>query len=131
MRFFPSFFFCCNEPICPSLKKKWKLWRLPKIKGSILKYKVLPLLPTYIGERRTTFAKPHEIKMRCYWELFALTPPQTCMESPLSTIQLESEEWTVIPHQTQFQKIIFVTPLTKNHFHANEDTYGNHFGPIT
>jgi len=53
------------------------------------------------------------------------------MESPLSTIQLESEEWTITPHQTQLQKIIFVTTLTKNHFHANEDIYGNHFGPIT
>jgi hypothetical protein len=54
------------------------------------------------------------------------------MESPVSTIQLESEEWTVhSPHQTQFEKNIFVTPLTKNHFHANEDIYGNHSRPIT
>jgi len=36
---------------------KKKLWRLPKIPGSILKYRVPPLWPTYIGERRTTFAK--------------------------------------------------------------------------
>jgi len=46
-----------------------------------------PLVPppwiTYIGERRTTFAKADGTKMRCYgelfgvgtWELFALTPP--------------------------------------------------------
>jgi hypothetical protein len=36
-------------------KKKKKLWSLPKIEGSILKYRVPPLWPTYIGERRTTF----------------------------------------------------------------------------
>jgi hypothetical protein len=47
-----------------------KLWRLPKIKGSILKYRVPPLWPTYIGERRTTFAKAYEIKEGCYWEFF-------------------------------------------------------------
>ncbi len=35
-----------------------------------------PLWPTNIGERRTTFAKAYGIKARCYWELFALTPPQ-------------------------------------------------------
>jgi len=27
-------------------------------------------LATYIGERRTTFAKAYGIKVRCYWELF-------------------------------------------------------------
>jgi hypothetical protein len=106
-----------------------------------LKYKVLPLWRTYIDESRTTFAKPHEIKMRCYWELFALTPSppwrkkkkkKTCMETPLSIVRQESEEWIVhFPHQTQLEKIIFVTPLTINHFHANEDIYGNHSGPIT
>jgi hypothetical protein len=53
--------------IDPSLKKK-KLWRLPKVEGSILKYRVPPLWPTYIGERRTTFA--YGIKVRCYCELF-------------------------------------------------------------
>jgi len=53
--------------IGPSLRKI-KLWRLPKIEGSILKYRVPPLLPTYIGERRTTFAKAYRIKVRCYGE---------------------------------------------------------------
>jgi hypothetical protein len=38
-------------------KKRKKVWRLLKIKGSILKYIVPPLWPTYIVERRTTFAK--------------------------------------------------------------------------
>jgi hypothetical protein len=33
-----------------------------------LKFKVLALLPRYIGERRTTFAKANGIKVRCYGE---------------------------------------------------------------
>jgi hypothetical protein len=45
-----------------------KLWKLPKIKGSILKYRASPLWPNYIGERPTTFAKAHGIKVRCYGE---------------------------------------------------------------
>jgi hypothetical protein len=45
-----------------------KLWRLPKIEGSILKYKVHPLWPTYIGERRTTIAKACGIRVKCYGE---------------------------------------------------------------
>jgi hypothetical protein len=45
-----------------------KLWRLPIIEGLILKYRFLPLWPTYIGERRTTFAKAYGIKVRCYGE---------------------------------------------------------------
>jgi hypothetical protein len=45
-----------------------KLWRLPKIPGSILKYRVPPLWPTYIGERRTTFAKAYGMKVTCYGE---------------------------------------------------------------
>jgi hypothetical protein len=50
--------------------KKLKLWRLLKIEVSILKYRVPPHRPTYIRERRTTFAKAFGIKARCYWELF-------------------------------------------------------------
>jgi hypothetical protein len=38
--------------------------------GSILKYIVPPPWPTYIGERRTTFAKAYGIKVRCYREHF-------------------------------------------------------------
>ncbi len=41
-------------------------WRLPKIEGSILKYRNPTLWPSYIGERRTTFAKAYGIEMRCY-----------------------------------------------------------------
>jgi hypothetical protein len=62
-----------------------KLWRLSKIEGSILKYRVPHLWPTYIGERRTTFAKAYGIKVRCYldvfgkhvrtWDLFAWALP--------------------------------------------------------
>jgi hypothetical protein len=54
--------------IGPSLKRKMKLLRLPKIEGSILKSRVPPLLPTYIGERRTTFSQAHGTKVRCYGE---------------------------------------------------------------
>jgi hypothetical protein len=45
-----------------------KLWRLPKIEDFILKYNVHPLGPTYTGERMTTFAKAHAIKVRGYGE---------------------------------------------------------------
>jgi hypothetical protein len=54
--------------INPSLKKKFKLWRLCKTEPSILKYRVSPLWPSYIGEMRTTFAKAYGIKVRCYGE---------------------------------------------------------------
>jgi hypothetical protein len=51
-------------------KRKIKLWRLPEIEGSILKYRVPPLWPTYISERRTTFDKAYGygIKVRYYGE---------------------------------------------------------------
>jgi hypothetical protein len=45
-----------------------KLWRLSKIEGSVLNYSVHSLWCTYIGERRTTFAKTYGIKVRCYEE---------------------------------------------------------------
>jgi hypothetical protein len=45
-----------------------KLWMLPKIEGSILTSRVPPLWPSYIGERRTTFAKAYGIKVSCYGE---------------------------------------------------------------
>jgi len=45
-----------------------KLWRLPKIEGSILKYRVPSPWPSYIGERRRTSAKAYGIKVRCYGE---------------------------------------------------------------
>jgi len=54
---------------CPIAQTKKKLWRFPKIEGSILKYKVCPLQPTYTGERRTTtFQSIYGIKVRCYGE---------------------------------------------------------------
>jgi hypothetical protein len=57
----------CNEPIwLANHSKRLKLWRLLEIEGSILKYRVPPLWPTYIGERRTTFAKAYGIKVRCH-----------------------------------------------------------------
>jgi hypothetical protein len=45
-----------------------KLWRLPKIKDSVLNCRVPPLWLTYISERTTTFAKAYPIKSRCYGE---------------------------------------------------------------
>jgi hypothetical protein len=47
-------------PITPKKKKKKELSRFLKIKGSILKYRVLcPFAYLYIGERGTTFAKAY------------------------------------------------------------------------
>jgi hypothetical protein len=43
------------------------LWRLPR-RESVLKYRVPSLWPSYIGERRTTFAKAYGIKVNCYGE---------------------------------------------------------------
>ncbi len=40
-----------KKKIGPSLKKM-KLWRLPKIEGSILKYRVPPLWPTYLSMKQ-------------------------------------------------------------------------------
>jgi len=96
-----------------------KLWRFPKIEGSILKYRAPALWPRYIGEVRTNFAIAYGIKVGCYWELFGkhvknlgtlcFDPPprkkkKACMESPLSIVQVESEQWTVhSPHQTQLE----------------------------
>ncbi len=42
-----------------TITQKMKLWKLPKIEPSILKYRVPPLWLTYKGERRTTFAKAY------------------------------------------------------------------------
>jgi hypothetical protein len=47
-----------------------KPWRLLKVEGSVLKYRVPSIWPTYISESRTTFAKAYRIKVRGYWELF-------------------------------------------------------------
>jgi hypothetical protein len=99
-------------------KKKMKLWRLSKIAGSILNYGVCPLLQTYTGEKRTTFAKTYGIKVMCYWELFGehvrrslrpicfdlLPPPlpkkKTCMERWLPNVQVESQQWMDSPVST-------------------------------
>jgi hypothetical protein len=75
-----------SEPIWPTHHSwKIKLCRLPKIKGSILKYRGPSLEHTYMGERRTTFFQAYGMKMKYAignslrnmsgtWELFALTP---------------------------------------------------------
>jgi hypothetical protein len=49
-------------------KKKKKLSRHPKLEGSPVKYRAPALLPRYIGERRTTFAKAYGITVRYYGE---------------------------------------------------------------
>jgi hypothetical protein len=48
--------------------QKWNYGGSPKIEASTLKYRVPSLWPTYVGERRTTFAKASGIKVRCYGE---------------------------------------------------------------
>jgi hypothetical protein len=63
-----DFFLQQGNLIGPSLKKKKKLWRLPKIEGSILKFRVPAICPTYVSEGRTTFATAYGIKVRCYGE---------------------------------------------------------------
>jgi hypothetical protein len=45
-----------------------KLWRLFKIEGFVFIYIVPFLGPTYVGERKTTFAKAHGLEMRCLYE---------------------------------------------------------------
>ncbi len=50
--------------IRPSLKTK----ELPQNGRFILNCRVPSLWPTYLGERRTTFAKAYELKVRCYGE---------------------------------------------------------------
>ncbi len=91
----------------PQNKKKTH-WRLPKIEGSIVKYKVLPLWPIYIGERRTTSAKACGIKwgtignflgnMLGTWELFASPHPAPNPKNNLhgkSNVHCPNGKWTV------------------------------------
>ncbi len=58
---------CYVQEDWPITPQKMKLWRLLKIKGSVLIYIVLPVGPTYTGERRTTFAKAHGLEVRCLY----------------------------------------------------------------
>jgi hypothetical protein len=37
-----------------------------KIEGPFLKYRIPPLLPTYVGERRTTVVEAYGIEVRWY-----------------------------------------------------------------
>ncbi len=52
-----------NQFDWPIATKTMKLWRLLKIKGSVLMYIVPPLGPTYIGES----VKAYGLKMRCLY----------------------------------------------------------------
>ncbi len=65
---YPFFFFFQQVNLIGLSLKKMKLWRVPKIEGSLLMYRVPPHWPTYIGERRATFAKAYGIKVRCIGE---------------------------------------------------------------
>jgi hypothetical protein len=78
------------------------------------------LWPTYIGKRRTTFAKEYGIKVRCYWGRFALIPP--FMGDQLSSVQVESE----YPNQTQLERI---TPFPLPPSPPNKTKKGGPFTP--
>jgi hypothetical protein len=68
-----------------SLPKKKKTMGAPQYRRFYFEV-VPPLWPTYIGERRITFVKENGIKVRCYWELFALnTPPPKILFLKLAT----------------------------------------------
>ncbi len=58
---------CYVQADWPIAPKKVKLWRLLRIEGSVLIYIDPPLGRTYIGERRTTFAKAHGLEVRCLY----------------------------------------------------------------
>ncbi len=114
-----NFFLQWANLICSSLPIFFFLNKpMEEIQGSIFKYRVPPLRPTYTCERTTTFAKAYGIKVRCHWELFGKhvrnlgslcfnrptparspahqkTEKKACMESRLFAVQMNSEEWTV------------------------------------
>jgi hypothetical protein len=71
------------------------LWRLPTIIGFISKDRYPSLWPTYIGERRTIFAKAYGIKVRCYWELFG----GTCQELGNSLLSCSPRHSPLPPKQ--------------------------------
>jgi hypothetical protein len=82
MRCLPILLFCFSQwtnLIGPS-HKKMKLWTLPKIEGSILKYWLPPLWPTHMGERRTTICRLHTIP------LLSLTLQLSVREKLTSTV---------------------------------------------
>jgi hypothetical protein len=94
-----QFFLAMSQFDCIT-PKKWNYGSSPKIEGFLLKYGVPCLWPSYMGERRTTFAK-------------------ACMERWVSTVQVESDQWTVhSPHQTQLAKNIpFLSPAPPHSTH--------------
>jgi hypothetical protein len=61
------FFFAASQFDWPITPKKIETIG---VDGSILKYRVPPPWPTYIGDKRKTFAKAYGIKVRCYGEHF-------------------------------------------------------------
>jgi len=77
------------------------------------RFKVWSASPFAIGERRTTFVNMLLGTCQELGELFALTPTliliffngkKAWIESRLSTVQVENEQWTVhSPHRTQIE----------------------------
>jgi hypothetical protein len=63
-----KFFFVTSQFDGPFVQKRFFFFELLSIEGYILKYIVPPLWPSYIGERRITFAKAYGIKSWCYGE---------------------------------------------------------------
>ncbi len=56
-------FYFCNEPIwLAHCKKKFKLWRLPKIKDSMERWSASPFWPSYIGEKGRNLGKHMGLK---------------------------------------------------------------------
>jgi len=60
-----NFFFATSQFDWPITQKEIKIFELPQHRRL---YFEPPLWPTYIGERRITFAKAYGIKVRCYGE---------------------------------------------------------------
>jgi hypothetical protein len=75
----------CSKKLKHEGSPNWKvIWRVP------------PLWPTYIGERRTTFAKAYGIKLWCYWELFALNPSHAPTQKKLAwKVDCPLSKWNV------------------------------------
>jgi hypothetical protein len=59
---FYFYFFAMSQFDWPIIKKK-KTTDTPQNRRF---YRIPSLLPTYMGQRRTTFAKAYGIKVRCY-----------------------------------------------------------------
>ncbi len=122
-----QFFPFCNKPIWLSHHSKTQRNSVayPKLEGSVVKPRALSLLPMYICESRTTFAKAYGIKVRCDWELFGehvrnlgtpllWTCPQKTKEKMLAwKVNCPRGKWTVhSPLFTPNTTFVKKTPLS-------------------